>query len=295
MPNDTLTPLPGQNAPATHAAPAIDAEMLQRVVAEAVAPMQKQHQAELESMRNQNEGLQRELQNVRQQFTSATQNAQPDASADELLTTLMADPKGFIASQVGSLIDQRLQSFTDNLVPIVEQVNTGMSSTLVSQHRSAIDAKYGTGTFDEQYKPLLDQRLARESKSGNPLRASDGAWMESEMKAITGHLIDDLIVRREQHTKAVAEGCEKETSDLVSRVTTNLGPGGLGSSFFTAESKDPTPEQQQFLDARERALGSRAKGLPSFEEMRDVSKYKNVDEYREAVEASKNNGSGGLH
>lgn len=298
MPDDPLIPQPpaagGNPAAQPEAAPGIDAETLQNLVSQALEPHVAQHRAELETMREQNESLQREITQMRSQPATPPLYAEPETptTSDESLSQFMADPNGFIAQAVSKAMDPKFQEFAGQMAPIVGKFNELGQQTLTQYHRNDIDHEFGAGTFDETFQPLLTRRLKQESEMGQPLRASDKDWMDSEMKAIKGHLFNDLSERRTAHQKSVADGAEQQTADLVSRVTTNLGPGGFGNNFFANEGDEPTSDQQAFLDSRSRAMGKREKGLPTFDEMNEVGKFQNLDDYKEAM-AAKANGSTG--
>jgi uncharacterized protein YheU (UPF0270 family) len=297
MPDDPLIPnasgqAGGDPPQPDAAAPAqgVDAETLQRIVAEQV-------ELQTTSLREQNESLQREVTGLRQQAQQAQQTAGPNpdpyagGSNDDLLSSFMANPDEVLTAKVTAVMEPMFKQFASQMAPIVQQVNTGMSTTLTEQHRRQVDSEFGAGTFDEKFKPLLDRRIKAETDIGQPLRASDGPWMESEIAAIKGHLFTDLIDRRAAHQKAVAEGREQEHNTLADTVTkrvTALGPGGIGSQFFSAEGTEPTPEEQKFLDARDAVTGGTANGEPTYAEMREASTFDDFDSYQAAMAAKAN-------
>ena len=297
MPDDPL--IPDANAsrgdppttPAQAPAATVDAAQLQSIVAEQVKLSQEATNAEIAELRNQNQTLQREVVGLRQQAVAPTPTPDPYAggSSDDFLTNFMANPDGVLTAKMTSVIQPMFQQFAGEMAPIVQQINAGMSTSLTDQHRVRVDSEFGTGTFDEKFKPLLDRRIQAESDRGQPLRASEGAWMESELNAIKGHLFNDLAEKRTAHQKAVSEGREKDQAsladDVTNRVTTNLGPGGISNRFFSAEGTEPTPAEQDFLNARNKAVG----GEPvTFEQIRTVDADMDYDAYVASIDTKSN-------
>jgi len=297
MPRDPLIPnangTPSGAPQAENAPSGFSTEALQKLVADAIAPIQQTHQAQMGELRAQNEALRSEMHSVRQasEFRGGESYSPQDPFAgmdsNTVFSQMMEDPSKIIGAIVEAKLGPALQQFQGNfsnqVAPILDQFNRLGDSNLRSQYRERLDAEFGKGTFQEKFEPLINLRIQQASRNGNPLAASDTSFMEAEVRAIKGELFDELTERRANHVKAVAEGRETETADLVNRVTTNIGPGGFPTKFFDDRATEPTPEQQAFLDRRNAADPYGGKGAPTFDAMRKVGSIENLDQYREQM------------
>lgn len=159
---------------------------------------------------------------------------------DEFLNEMASDPRG-VMERVARETYQRQAGETLN--PAVMQVLDMARQQLLREHELRVDGEFGTGTWNEVFKPQLDKDM-EQLKQVNPRAIADPATVDALVnRQFGGGNFEKLVARRQ----AVEDG--------RMRGATNLVPTG-GYPRLRSEAANEVPgDVEGFLRDVERSTG----------------------------------------
>ena len=196
----------------------------------------------------------------------------PKTTPDDFVDQFAADPQGTI----DTLVEKQVQDRLSQVMPFLEQTNTTTHAALVDSHQRSIDAQYGEGTWEAEIQPLFEHRMAS-IRQERPSELSNRSVIESEVRGIMGHKIDELSGRKASLATTAADARDKEDERIRSMFQMNGMTGGNGGAP-PSSSKELTDAERDYLESKKRA-GLTA-DIQTLRKGRSNSNSLNIDEWR---------------
>ncbi len=196
-----------------------------------------------------------ELANAQQannqlQTQISTLQADPDPepqSADDFITDFSDHPE----QTIQALVEKGRQETMAQLAPILNQHNDAQHQTLVANHKTAIDAQYGSGTWDEEFDTPFQLRAQTLRDQGRAQELSSHDAMKREVDGLKGLKIDTLHQRQAEHQKSVTAADAERKQEFMKdfRMTGMSGSGQVAPLSLKRPASD---EEKAYLDSAAR-------------------------------------------
>jgi hypothetical protein len=174
----------------------------------------------------------------------------------------VADPRGKIDSQ----IDEKLKLARQQQQAEVNQLRLVANQVMMQQHEEAVDTKFGSGTFGEVFKPLLEARM-RQAAEQRPELLGSPEFIDQEVSAIRGMLFDDLTERQKTHIEARQTEENERLAKLVNGIRPNGNLSG-GTSGGFENTQEPSEEEKAYWRSQQKG-GSAPTDLAKLRAARD--------------------------
>ena len=173
----------------------------------------------------------------------------PPKPTNDQLTDLAANPRDYIA-QIAR--ETATQHTNETLAPLVMQTLTNASQSLLNNHSTQVDAQFGAGTWDEMFRPQLEQDLAR-LKQANPQAMADSGTVEALVNRLYGGgNFNKLMERRGAHAAELT----KQEEAGIAKIVSHLPQGGVPRLRSTKEGTELPEDVEQFLKTVDAKTGS---------------------------------------
>jgi hypothetical protein len=219
-------PSPGNGAGQV---PGLTAEAVTQMVAEATRPFESRIEA-----------LQRENRELQERVQSTSQPA-PRAPEDDgdFFSRFTTDPEAALRSVV--------QDEQKQLAPLLATMLDTQHQNLVTNHRLNLDARYGEGTWEEVFRPVLDEVFTNARKQ-NPTLLASPDFVEGEVLKLRGFHEEALIERRQKAIEA-QENTRRTGMDEISKHVLNAT--NLTGGIRPAKSgRELTQEEKAYVAHR---------------------------------------------
>jgi hypothetical protein len=205
--------------------------------------------------------VQTELTALREENAALRAAAEPPAAPvpagdDDFTQTLLNDPKGAVTGVVKEVVG--------GIAPLLNELAGTAQEAILEGHRGAIDTEFGTGTFHEEFMPVLQSRFDTARKE-NPSLLTSREWINSEINGIKGFKMNNLVERRGKAATARTETERAEAERLISQLNATNLTGGTRPA--TERPREPTPAEQEYLDSL--AKGGQSKNLETLRKSQD--------------------------
>lgn len=173
----------------------------------------------------------------------------PRPSPGDLLSELASDPEKVVSRIAQETADRVVNQ---NLAPVVMQTLDVAAQQLLNGHANQVDAQFGAGTWDEMFRPQLEQDLAR-LKGVNPRALADPGTVEALVNRLYGGAnFTKLIDRRDAHKTALSE-TEKAG---IQKIISHLPQGGVPRLRGAGGNDEIPADVEQFIRETDAATGT---------------------------------------
>jgi hypothetical protein len=224
-------PASGNGTPA--AGETLTIEAIQTAVAAAMSPLQSQ----LDSANEQNERLQEQVNGLQNPNVPVT------GEETDFYTRFAEDPKAAVTSIVSEVIRP--------LAPVLQNHNDAAHSAYLEGQRSTIDAEFGTGTFEQEFMPVLSKQFDNARKS-DPSQLANQQYIANAVNSLKGFKFNELVDRRSENVTKTQETKDAELKSMTEHLlnTTGLSGGLRSAGVNTPREISAAEEEYLTLQAR---------------------------------------------
>lgn len=194
------------------------------ISAEEVQAMIQPLQTQLETTTRDLAASQESYRQLEVRQTAADNPPQTPPTQDEFITKFTDDAQG----TVQEMIDAGIQKGIAQVVPFLEQQNNTTHDGLVAGHKATIDATYGSGTWESEIEPLFSTQM-RDLRKNNAQALSNPSTIDTAVRGIMGHKIDELSTRKAGLATSATEARDVEDQRIMDRFSNTAGMIGGGS------------------------------------------------------------------
>jgi hypothetical protein len=173
---------------------------------------------------------------------------QPTPDANALLSELAANPDTVIRRIAGEAVQRAVQ---EAVAPALTQVIDTAGQQLLERHAVQIDSKFGGGTWDEVFRPQLEQDI-RTLRQANPRAVADSATVQALVDRVYGPNYDRLSEKASKHTETM----RAQEQAGIKKIVSALPIGGVPR--LRQQGSETLPDDaEEFFKSVERTTGER--------------------------------------
>ena len=167
----------------------------------------------------------------------------PDESETDFNDRLYADAQGTIRQEIAN-----------ETLPILGTAGATLGDIILESEQMQIDSKYGEGTWNEIYGPVLNG-VIDDLRRSNPAQLLNKTAIKNAVQSITGRNVDALMERRD---KVKTSGTQSEEAAVEKLVEATLSRSNLSGGIrrsSASEGKGLDAEQKEILALFEKETG----------------------------------------